>query len=190
MNGRIYGVAGGSLTSGDTSYAKNQRVVEIGAKAERETAAALEPLARRNGLVVMHDLDVPGGGISANIDHVVIAGRHVLPIDSKAWKPGFYWTLSGHTHRGLSSFKPADKKTQLMIADRLEKYLGDDGIVLMPVLAVWSSSSKGEPTLFLARTPGGRIVHGKSIRRVALKALGTRTPDPRLVERMASLVRS
>lgn len=198
MRGEVYGRAGGSLTDHDVSWAVSERAAQIGGQAEVSTGDQLDRLADA-GFVVMHDLDMPRRGYSANIDHVVLSGRKVLAVDSKAWKPGTYWTLGSTTRRGTSRVKSLEttdkqghrvaKQTQAMIFDMLTDYL-PGAEVLHPVLAVWSSSKYGEPNVLLARVPGARVVKGSTIRRTVRRTLGRARPvDPDILEKMLRLVR-
>ena len=92
---------------------------------------------------VLHDLAIPLSGITANIDHVVISGRKVPLIDSKAWAAGRYWTLGSTTRRGLTRFDHAHGRTPKMGQEAVDKLLAGKGLgaqVMTPLIAIWSSS--------------------------------------------------
>lgn len=186
--GQVIGTAGGGLEQGRNEWAANADVARQGRAGEVRSAAVLDTIARRpGGPTVLHDLTIPGS--RANIDHVVVSGRTVLLIDSKQWKPGFYWTVPGlGTFRGWSRFSYADKATMSMAVDKVTKHLQDSGVrakVTTPVVAVWSSSKKGTINATLLRVPGARSVPGEALDRV----VGAGKPaDPGVVAALAKLL--
>lgn len=191
MRGQVYGKAGGSLGADASTWAVSRGAAAVGQKAERDTAQVLADLAdREGGPSVFHDLNVPTAGSNANIDHVVVAGTTVLIVDSKAWKPGFYYTIGGRTFRGFfSRFKPADKREMPFLASSLKRYLGDAATVVTPLVAVWPSSKKGDLTLWALRMPGARAIRADRLSRVARRNLPKRPADPAIVAALARLVR-
>lgn len=86
-NQRVFGVGGGTLTSGRSRFSKEN--VAKGVAGERRTALALESLLRIPGTRIFHGLRFPGSKV-ADIDHAVVNGDRVVFIDSKFWKPGEY----------------------------------------------------------------------------------------------------
>lgn len=102
---KIYGTPGRSVKG----ISGNKQVKIVGAKTERTTAKYLEAYFYGNDEVsIWHDLKAPGLK-TANVDHIVWYRNRIVVIDSKAWAPGFIWTLRGKTFRGLKRFAPADK---------------------------------------------------------------------------------
>lgn len=91
----IYGTPGGTL-DGDAKFGAAGLAGEYG---ERKTADVLDRFGER--CVVVHDIIVPG--LSANLDHVIISGRQLLVLDSKAWRNGFYHRMlpGGRLRRGF-----------------------------------------------------------------------------------------
>src|SRR5215204_2523119 len=71
-----------------------------GAAGERRTARLLDPL-QRHGLVVLHNLAVPGS--RANIDHLVIGPGGVFVIDSKDYRGRLQLDGSGRLWHGRYS---------------------------------------------------------------------------------------
>src|SRR5690606_3467832 len=113
--GRVVGRAGFGLAVGDVSWAANDQVAAVGAAGEERTAIELGRIAARpGGPTVLHDLAIPIPGFTANIDHALVFGHRVVLIDTKKWKPGFYWTVAGRTRRGLEAVPHADRKTMVM----------------------------------------------------------------------------
>lgn len=159
--GQIIGQPGRGLD--DAPWAANESVRQIGQNAEVRTGQELASVVHR-GPSVLHDLRIPMPGISANIDHLVVAGDQVLILDSKRWASGFYWTVGGVTRRGWKPFAPADKKTLPMARDALARFLSKRGIqaeLLDPVLVIWSSE---KPNLTFYKPSGkARKVHGDHI---------------------------
>jgi hypothetical protein len=155
-----FGRAGGSL-SDDASFARNAETAKAGRTGELATALVLDKLARSGGFAVLHDLRIPGS--SANIDHVVVSGSKVWIIDSKLWKPGFYWTFGGKTRRGLEPAPHADKRGIPLAYTRLTKHLRDRGLdaKMQPPLMVVHSSRRGTPISIWAyrpaSDPGARV---------------------------------
>ncbi len=180
----MYGAAGTASGVGFDSFAGASSVGNV---AEAKTAAALNALASApGGPTVLHDLDIPNA--LANIDHVVVSGSRVFLVDSKRWKPGFYWTIFGATYRGLTRVPHADKKTLPFAAARLKTHLGTD--VRRSVLAIWPSSSTKTLSLWAYRPKEAVAVHGDSLgSRLALMG-ATKPADPKVVQRLLPYVRS
>jgi len=191
----VLGTAGGGL--GDASgWAANENVARMGQAGEVRMAAILDPLARHGGATVLHDLRIPIPGFTANIDHVVVSGRKVLLVDSKMWKPGFYWTAGGKTRRGWRRFTvtsrsgkpayPAETKTMSMAYDSITRYLHGRGInatVARPVVVVFSSSQRARITVWMLRFPGAQAMTGD-----ACGLVGKRAADPVIVAALAELL--
>jgi Nuclease-related domain len=77
------------------------RTWQRGAEGERQTARLLDRLTRE-GVVVFHDLAVPGS--PANVDHLVIGPSGVFVIDSKQWTGSVHQDAAGlvwHNHYPL-----------------------------------------------------------------------------------------
>ena len=190
--GRVLGQAARSLNHSE-SWLADQSTAKVGAKGEQRTARILNALATKSdGPTVLHDLRIPLPGISANIDHIVVSGRKVTIVDSKVWKPGFYWTLFGATRRGVERFTPADKKTMPMAREAITSYLQKQGIradVRTPLLVVWSSQ-KNRPTssLALLRSPGARAMNGTSFEQTPVAAIGGKPADEQIVRALAQLL--
>lgn len=91
-----HGTAGGSLENADfTSSAE----AAAGRAGETAVGRALDQIAHKIGVTVLHALRIPGA--KTNIDHVVVSGNRNWLIDTKVWKPGTYLTLFGPTYRGF-----------------------------------------------------------------------------------------
>lgn len=202
MNPRILGTAGGGLTG--ATWAANADVARIGQRGEERTAEILNKYAEPvDGVTVLHDVRIPIPNFTANIDHVVIAGRTVHLIDAKVWKPARYWTFRGTTRRGLEKFAPADKKTMVMAREAIDRFLAKEGLTgytfAPPLLAVWPSSTRAELKLGWLKVPGAHALTSEAFRRHAKKEFAvprrrgigiakTRSADPHLVVAIASLI--
>lgn len=188
--GQVLGRVGASLDN--ASWAKNDAVARVGKSGEVKTAAVLDELARRDrGPTVMHDLRIPIPGFTANVDHVVVSGRSVQLVDTKVWRPGFYWTVGGRTFRGLSRFAPADKKTMPMAVDAITRFLAARGVsatVGRPLLVVWPSSTRAVSSFWAMVSPGARVVDGARFASRARRLIGTKPAAPDVVAALASLV--
>jgi len=196
----VLGTAGGGL--GDASgWAANENVARMGQAGEVRMAAILDPLARPGGATVLHDLRIPIPGFTANIDHVVVSGRTVLLIDSKMWKPGFYWTVGGKTRRGWRRFAvtsrsgkpayPAETKTMSMAYDTITRYLHGRGInarIARPLVVVFSSSQRARLDVWMLKFPGARAMTGDAFGRRARWLVGKRGADPVIVAALAELL--
>lgn len=188
--GTVIGRPGGSLV--DASWAKNAAVADIGRGGEQRTAAVLTDLARvPGGPTVLHDLRIPIPGFSANIDHVVVAGSRVTIIDSKVWRHGVYWTLSGRTRRGLAVVDFADKKTlptaHAALRRHLDARMTRDTVFGPNILAVWPSGD-GSLSTFAYRPQDAIVVHGKALRRRLPRLTGATPADPVIVQILSQLV--
>lgn len=191
MRGQVIGTAGGGLAA-PQQWAANAEVQRVGRAAEENTGRVLVKLAER-GATVLHDLRIPIPGIHANIDHVVVAGRRVWLIDSKAWAPGWYWTVGGKTRRGLTLVPHADKKTIPMAMDATRRYLtervGGRFSLGVPILAVWPTRTDQRSNYFFYR-PAGKpvVVFGENLERVLSRGVPKRPADPQIVSVLANLV--
>lgn len=188
--GRSIGHAGGGLEH--ATWAANDAVARVGKTGEVRTGAVLDELAHHaDGPTVLHDLRIPIPGFTANVDHVVVSGRTVHLIDAKVWKPGFYWTLSGHTRRGWSRFPYADKKTMPMAKDAITRFLAQHRVkatVASPVLVVWPSSTHGQLSMWAMTSPGARVVTADRFTARPKRLVGTKPADPAVVAALALLV--
>lgn len=188
--GRVVGRAGAGLEN-SSGWAQNADVARIGMAGELRTAAVLTRVAHECGVTVLHDLRIPRPGVTANVDHVVVSGRRVFLIDSKVWRPGFYWTLRGRTWRGLERFAPADKKTMVMATDAFTSYLTSRvrGVQLpTPILVVWPSRSSGRFTSWLLQVPGAAVITGEALTQRWSRLFGRKPADPRIVDALVPLV--
>lgn len=156
----VMGTAGGSLANSRGwlgSGEKEQAAAAVGRDGELRTAK----LIGDGRGTVLHDLYIPNAGDRANIDHAIVSGDRVLIVDSKVWKPGFYWTLGGQSRRGLERIKFAEKKTMEMAFDRTQRMLRNAGLsveMLTPVLVVWPSRHGTKVTSWLLSIPGARVM--------------------------------
>lgn len=189
--GGVIGTAGGSLVGAGATWARNAQVANAGKRGEELTARVLNALALQpGGPTVLHDLSIPIPGFTANVDHVVVSGRRVTLLDSKTWKPGFYWTLGG-TRRGLERFSFADKKT-LPTAERafgsMLSRLGVTASFRPSVLVVWPSSPAHATSLWAYRPQSAVAVTGDAFARRAARLVGNDSADPRIVAALRTLV--
>lgn len=185
VNG-IYGSAAAGLQGTDTSWAANQNVAKVGAAGEKKSAALLDGFALK--AAVMHDLRVPLPGFKANIDHVIVSGKNVFILDTKVWKPGFYWTFAGTTRRGLEKVKHIDKD-QAYLHRALTQYLkGTGAIVHTPILVVWSSQKTDQPSTWMVRVPGAKVTSGKNLVSMVKGFIGRKPADTAVVTKLSSLL--
>ena len=189
MSGQVYGRAGTSLAA-DTRWARNAGTVGAGRRGEANTAAILDAVARSSEMSVLHDVRIPIPGMRLNIDHIAVAGKTVLLIDSKLWKPGFLWTFRGHTRRGRDSFDACDKRTVQMAHEAFCSYLAGYGArFACPVVAVWPSRDAGKVSTWAATFPAAVLLPGHKLERHVRRALPVHDPaDPALVTRIRALV--
>lgn len=190
--GQVFGRAGGSLSQSET-WASNRQVAAHGLKGERRTGTILDRIARTpDGPTVLHDLRIPVPGTKANIDHVVVSGNTIHIIDTKVWKPGFYWTLFGTTRRGGELFPHADKKTIPMAVSGLEKlvsrYANIQGTVARPLLVVWPSNPSTGVNVRFLRSPGAAAIPGTFLEARAPKLFNDGPGDPSLVALLGQLL--
>lgn len=187
MSGYSLGSPGGSL-SDDSFVGAGEGAKEAGRVGEVKTGNVLNEIAQSSERVVLHDLSIPGGGLKANIDHVVIGEGVVLVVDSKNWTPGFYWTLGGVSRRGMTDVPHADKKTMEMIQERLVPYL-PGYLIRRPVVAIWSSQDSARVRTTLLTAPGADVIRGEALARRVKKAVPDMPPNPELLVKMTDLLR-
>tara|TARA_R110002051_G_scaffold314950_4_gene392656 strand:+ start:318 stop:953 length:636 start_codon:yes stop_codon:yes gene_type:complete len=190
MAGEVIGRAASSLGN-SAGWSDNAAAAKVGVRGELSTAKILNTLAAMpDGPTVMHDLRIPIPGVSANIDHLVISGRTVTIIDSKVWKPGFYWTLGGRTWRGRERFAPADKRTIPMAVDAIAGLLHREGVrsrLARPLLVVWPSNARSAMSLMFLRSPGAAAMSGERFESRVTALIGLRKADPKIVEALRGL---
>jgi hypothetical protein len=187
----VIGTPGGSLH--ELARFANAANIESGRDGERRTAEILRSICIPGGPTVLHDLDIPMSGLAANIDHIVVSGHTVRIIDSKMWKPGFYWTLFGHTRNGLRRVAHADKQTmtlaQRAITTHLRRLVRPAGFrVKRPLVVIWPSS-RSSITTFLYRPVGAKAVTMPSFRFRAKRLLGTKPADPAIIAALVPLLK-
>ena len=189
----IIGAAGDGLTS-DSTWASSSQAVAAGNKGEAKTGAILDDFARRHpGVAVLHNLRFPSPHFKANIDHLVVTGKRVFVIDSKLWKPGFYWTYRGKTYRGFTRFAHADKKFFRHARRDIGRFLSDNGFnqarIQEPATwVVWPSSSRARLSLVFARVAAVRLVPGdKYTPAYVRRTFGTKPANPQLVAVLSKL---
>lgn len=164
-----YGTAGGSLgatrNADHGQWAANAGTARAGRVGEAAVAKVLaEAYARMPHVHVLHDLRLPG--YSANIDHAIIGGNRVLLLDSKRWKPGFYWTLGGKTRRGRERIEWADGATMpaalRVVTEMVDKAAADQrGLGRVKVAAsllVVPGAGDGRLSMWAYRPSGGTHV--------------------------------
>lgn len=189
--GVVIGRAGGSLAEA----AKFGDAGKVGGAGEVRTARLLAQLAaRENGPTVIHDVRIPIPGFTANIDHVVISGRDVTLLDTKVWRAGFYWTLGGHTRRGLELAPHADKRTLQTGVSGIGRMLHGMGVAARfrrSVLVVWPGKGGAAPKLALYRPQNAvAIVAGdeaSTVRRLR-RLTGSRPANPQVVSAISRIL--
>lgn len=182
MNG-IYGRAATGLQ--DTSWAVNDGVARAGAKGEQKTEALLNGFAKK--AAVLHDLRIPIPGFKANIDHAIVSGKDVLLIDSKMWKPGFYWSPLGY-RRGWEKV-PHIGKSQEYVSRAMRSFLDGTGAhILQPHLVIWSSRDGQPVSTWLLNVPGATVVNGLRIVPTVKSFIGRQPADPAIVNRLRELL--
>jgi len=178
----VFGIAGGSVEELGTDAAKAGRV------GEESTGRVLDMLAVESRRDVWHDLDVPARGIVANIDHIVTGGTVVLVIDSKRWRPGFYWTLENTSYRWLSKVEHADRRTMTMIQERVSAHI-PRALVRRPLVSI-EASRPGAMNVTFLHVPGADAIRASVLPR-RVRALVPDVPtDPDLVAALYPLLRT
>jgi hypothetical protein len=134
---------------------------------------------------------IPAAGYTANIDHILLSGRTVVLIDTKAWKPGRYWTLLGVHRRGWRRFPHANTKTPAMARDRIARYLAGLGVhamVLTPLVAVWPSSASARVNVRWLRMNQCRALPAERLPARVARIAGNNPPDPQVLAVLRELV--
>ncbi|ACL42183.1 NERD domain protein (plasmid) [Pseudarthrobacter chlorophenolicus A6] len=182
MNG-IYGRAATGLQ--DSSWAVNESVAKIGARGEQKTEALLNGFGKK--AAVLHDLRIPIPGFKANIDHAIVSGKSVLLMDSKMWKPGFYWSLLGY-RRGWEK-TPHIGKSQEYVSRAMNSFLQGTGArVLTPRLVVWSSRDGQPLSTWMLTVPGAEVVNGLRIVPAVKSFVREGSADPAIVRKLQELL--
>lgn len=113
-----YGTPGGSAAAGAHDGWTTSARARAGRRGEQRVAQLLAAVWKdRPDVYVFHDLDSPAG----NIDHVAVAGRRIVIVDAKRWRPGHYWTAAVRTRRGWDPAPWADRPSAA--ADQLVRDL-------------------------------------------------------------------
>lgn len=191
----VYGEAGGGLR--DAKWAANDAVAQVGRSGELKTADVLNRFAHdarsaNGGPTVLHDLAIPIPGFTANIDHVVVSGRNVLLVDTKAWAAGFYWTLGGRTRRGMSAFPHADKQTMGMAQDALARFFAQHGVqtarLRTPVVVIWPTGHSRPTRIAFLKIPRAKAMLGPVFARRVRRLAGDDPADPAVLGVLLRLV--
>lgn len=183
MNG-VYGKAAVGLT-GDTSWAASAGAASAGARGEKKSEEILDRFGSK--AAILHDLKVPITGSRANIDHVVVSGKRVLILDTKVWKPGFYWTLAGKNRRGLERVAHTEKSQQY-ITDSVTRYLQGTGARIgVPFLVVWPSNKSGKVSTWLLKVPGAGVITGSALADTVRRFTARKPADPVIVNKLKAL---
>lgn len=190
--GVVIGMPGGGLEPGRAGWAVSERVAEVGRSGELATADVLDPLTRAwRGPTVLHDLGVPAS--AANIDHVVVAGRRVVVVDSKVWRPGRYTMRSGHPMRDGVAFPHAGLGSTVFGARRLSAWLEarlgpGRARIARPVVAVWPSTPGARIDLSRLRPDGVTLIGADRLARtVAARIRWAGPADPAIVSALCDL---
>ncbi|HEX9088350.1 MAG TPA: nuclease-related domain-containing protein [Arthrobacter sp.] len=184
MNG-IYGMAATGLNN-DSSFAVNEAVAKIGAQGEERTAMTLNGFGLK--AAVLHDLRVPIPGFKSNIDHIIVSGKRVLVLDTKVWKPGFYWTLAGKNRRGTERIKHTEKDVAYLQAALITYLRGTGATITLPHLVIWPSSTHAKISFWLLRVPGAsRLLHGTALLGFTKRFITRAPADPVITAKLAAL---
>ncbi|MHB1731846.1 MAG: nuclease-related domain-containing protein [Ferrimicrobium acidiphilum] len=202
-----YGTPGGSL--GGDVFSDRRGAANVGAIGERKTADLLRIIQQERHpdrrFAVVHDVMLPSDRYTANIDHIVIAGKKVLIIDSKVWSAGFYFTVRGHTYvfhskktknthnKTLSRFDAGDHRTLPMTLSVLQEWTLNNGFYpvtfMTPVMLVWPPEGKQNPSLRFYSPQGSVKAISPEKARVRLaNMIPNQAPDPRLLDLFRSLL--
>lgn len=178
----------------NAKWAASAGAAKAGSDGEIMTAAALNKIAMSvAGPTVIHDVRIPLPGVSANIDHLIVSGNTLTIVDTKMWKPGFYWTAFGHSFRGAEKFDHANKQTMVMAADALEKLGADNQVHValeQPLMVIWPS--RKYPTLKVGwlKPTGATAITGEAFTKKLKRIFGKAPADPELIELLLPLVAS
>lgn len=182
MSGTVHGIAGGSVEDLGTDAAK------AGREGEESTGLVLNLVTVESQRDVWHDLDVPARGIAANIDHIVTGGTVVLVVDSKRWRPGFYWTLDDASFRWLAKVEHADRRTMAMIQQRLSARI-PRALVRRPLVSI-EASRPGALSVSFLHIPGADAIRASALPRRVRALVPDEPTDPDLVTALYPLLRS
>lgn len=135
---QVHGVAARSLQSEKMRISQINR--EKGVIGEEGIAKVLEDLAREYGLVVLHDLSIPGQ--KANIDHILIQSNAVFVIDAKNYlgKVNVKKDSKGKFQLYVGRNKRTELATKLKTyAEKVENHLSSTGnmVKVVPLLAFY-----------------------------------------------------
>lgn len=176
----------------DARWASSAGAAKAGSEGELLTANVLNKIAMAvAGPTVLHDVRIPLPGVSANIDHLIVSGNRLTIIDTKMWKPGFYWTMFGHSFRGAEKFPHANKQTMVMAADALEKMGSDAGINVVvenPIMVIWPSRKYPKLKVGWLRPTGATAVTGSDFSRKLKKLFGKAPAEPDIIRLLIPLV--
>lgn len=138
---RVEGMAGNSIAAEKMRIGKEARAK--GLIGEEGIGARLEELADEFGLVVLHDLSMPG--TKANIDHILIQKKAVFVIDAKNYEGriNIKKDSKGITQLYVGGYKRTLLATKLKsYSEKIERYLKSEVITVkvVPLLAFYKAS--------------------------------------------------
>jgi hypothetical protein len=176
----------------NAKWAASAGAAKAGSDGEVMTAAVMNKVALSvAGPTVLHDVRIPLPGVSANIDHLIVSGGLITIVDSKMWKPGFYWTMFGRSFRGTESFPHANKQTMVMAADALEKLGADNGVsvaVVNPLMVIWSSRKYPKLKVDWLKPTGAKAITGEDFTKKLPRMFGKLAADPEVINLLLPLV--
>jgi len=202
-----YGTPGKSLSS--DAFNDKRATASVGETGERRTADLLRIIQQERHpdrrFVVIHDVMLPSDRYKANIDHIVIAGKNVLIIDSKVWSPGFYATVAGHTYvlhskktrnsynKAFARFEAGDHKTLPLTLSVLNSWAANNGLYpvtfMDPIMLVWPPEGKQNPSLrFYSPQGSAKAVSPEKARIRLANTIPNHAPDPILLRSFLSLL--
>lgn len=182
-----YGTAGKTLEQGWSGLDAGRQAV--GRAGELGTADVLAKFAARHPeVVVLHSLRLPDPKAHVDIDHVVVSGHKVFIIDSKVWKPGFYWSFGQKHYRGLHAAPHAGKRTMAWASQAVQRFLGPQAKVQVPIIVVWPSSVKKPLRLWAWRPPEAQGMSGRRFASDAARIVRPRPADPEIVAALRRLL--
>lgn len=111
-----WGTAGGNLTGGGGPFSAAN--TEKGRKGEILTAQLISTFQEIPGVRTVHSIDFPGFK-DADIDHVLLCGRHMVLVDAKNWAGGHYRWINDEVHARFPNGNTATRDRPMVYA--LEK---------------------------------------------------------------------
>jgi hypothetical protein len=142
----------------------------------------------------------PSDRYKANVDHLVIAGKTVIVLDTKVWTPSWYMSAFGKVwvlrpksivseqSKRFDRFEPGEKRTVPMLVSMMRDYFGYN-VIVNGTLVVWPSRENMQAHLSLYRPKEHvKVIDGNHSNRALRSIIPMQAADPIVLRQALQLL--